>query len=254
MRFRARNTGWLAIISAMMGLAALTPGADPAGVGILAALFGVTAFATLVEFRPGRLVQRSRSSLTALRVSGEAREAVERARRRGSSLHSSILLLDVGLIAAQTGPDGLVMQRERNLSKDDDGARPFAVLHVPAEDADRRSIIRFELIDQNGELQYVHEMNTYLRDGEMNLLPDRQMPLYDNARLLAGEWDLRVYVDNRLIGAHMFNVAPSLDDRFPRAARDRAAQRLADREQPSEETMLRLEDLLRDQSRQRRER
>ncbi|MCA9911341.1 MAG: hypothetical protein KC519_21960, partial [Anaerolineae bacterium] len=60
-------------------------------------------------------------------------------------------------------------------------------------------------------------------------------------------------VDNRLVGAHSFNVAPSLEDRFPRAAQERAARRLREEER-EQETPLRLEDLLREQSRQRHER
>ncbi|MDX2138269.1 MAG: hypothetical protein SF123_09250 [Chloroflexota bacterium] len=246
MQIRPRNTGWLAAIGAMVGVAALSPTADPLGIGLLLAVFGTAAVATLVEFRPARLVERSRSSLTALRMSPEAREAVERAKRRGSGLHSSVVLLDVGLITSHETPDGLVMRRGRDLSKDDDGVRPFAVLHVPPEDAERTAIVRFEFIDRDGRQQYVHEMNAYLRDGEMNLLPDRQMPLFENQGLPPGEWDLRIHVDNRLIGAYGFMIAPSLEDRFPRAARERAERRLSAETKPDEP--LRLEDLLREQS------
>jgi hypothetical protein len=247
MRFRARNTGWLAVIGAMVGLAVL-PGGDPLGAALLVSLFGAAAAATLLEFQPARLVERSRSSLTALRMSAEARESVERARRRGGSLHQSVMLLDIGLISAQSSDEGLVMRRSRNLSKEDDGVRPFAVLHVQPEDADRNALIRFEFIDRHGQQQYVHEMNAYLRDGEMNVLTDRQMPLYMNDDIDPGEWDLRVYVDNRLIGTYAFTIAPSLEDRFPRAAR-----RLRD-DSAVDEQPLRLEELLREQSQSRSQR
>ncbi|MBE0691013.1 MAG: hypothetical protein IH587_12920 [Anaerolineae bacterium] len=253
MQIRARNISWLAIVAAMIGLAAFAPGTESTMTAALLGVFGLAAAASLIQFQPGRLVEQSRSSLTALRMSSEAREAVERVRRRGNNLHGSVMLLDVGLITTLSGPEGLVMRRARDLSKDDDGVRPFTVLHVSPEDADRRSIIRFEFIDGDGEVCYVHEMNTYLRDGEMNLLADQQMPLFDNDRVRAGEWDMRVYVDNRLVGAHPFSIAPSLEDRFPRAAQERAARRLREEEQ-EQETPLRLEDLLREQTRQRRER
>ncbi|MCL4248210.1 MAG: hypothetical protein KJ065_08700 [Anaerolineae bacterium] len=253
MQIRARNLGWLAVIGAMTVLAAFAPGTEATMTAALLGVFGLATAASLIHFAPGRLIEQSRSSLTALRMSNEAREAVERVRRRGNNLHSSVILLDVGLITALSGPEGLVMRRARDLSKDDDGVRPFAVLHVSPEDADRRSIIRFEFIDSDGQVCYVHEMNTYLRDGEMNLLADHQMALYGNDRVRAGEWDMRVYVDNRLVGAHMFSVSPSLEDRFPRAAQERAARRLSEEER-EQETPLRLEDLLREQTRQRRER
>ncbi len=254
MRIRPQNTSWLAVIGAMVGLAAIAPNVDPAAALGLLGIFGAAAAASLIEFRPARLVERSRSSLTALRMSAEAREAVDRARRRGSALHS-VMLLDVGLISALSGRDGLIMQRTRDLSKDDDGARPFAVLSVPAQEADRQAIIRFEFIDASGRPQYVHEMKTYLRDGEMNLLPDQQMPLYGSEAISPGQWDLRIYVDNRLIGAHPFTVAPSVEDRFPAAARERAERRLRDQagEEP-DSGPLRLEDLLRQQAQQSRDR
>lgn len=253
MRIRSKNVSWLVIIGSMIGLAVLPGGLDPAASGLLVALFGASAAASLLEFQPARLVERSRSSLNALRMSQEAREASERARRRGGSFSSGVLLLDVGLIAAQMTEQGLVMRRERNLSKDDDGVRPFAVLQVPPEIADRKAIIRFEFIDQHGEAQYVHEMETYLRDGEMNLLADHQMRLYGNDDVRAGDWDLRISVDGRLLGAHTFAVTPSLEDRFPAAARERAARRLAAEEASANTAPPRLEDLLRDQS-QRQER
>jgi hypothetical protein len=246
MRIRRRNTGWLAVIGTMVGLAALAPGGDVLGAGLLVAIWGVAAAFTLIEVQPSKLIERSRSSLTALRMSTEAREAAERARRRVGSLHPTVLLLDVGLIALQTSERGMAMRRQRDLSGDDDGVRPFAVLHVPPEAAERNALVRFEFIDRNGQTCYLHEMNVYLRDGEMNLLADTQMPLYMNEQAEPGDWDLRVYVDNRLIGAHAFTIAPSLEDRFPRAAR-----RLLS-EAPPDEEPVRLEDLLREDSRQQR--
>jgi hypothetical protein len=230
----------------MVGLAVLPGGLDPAASGLLVALFGASAAATLLEFQPARLVERSRSSLNAMRMSTEAREAAERARRRGSGM-PNILLQDVGLIAAKLTDDGLVMRRERNLSKDDEGVRPFVVLNVPPEEADRRAIIRFEFIDQNGKTQYIHELEAFLRDGEMNLLADHQMPLYGNADARMGDWDLRVSLDNRLLGAHTFTLTPSIEDRYPAAERERARRRLEEVDTPSGVTP-RLEDLLRDSS------
>ena len=69
-------------------------------------------------------------------------------------------------------------------------------------------------------------MRTYLRDGEMNILADHQLPLVESERALqAGDWDLRVYVDGSLLGAHMFTLAPSLSDRFRRFEQRRRSAR-----------------------------
>src|SRR5690606_4120924 len=110
--------------------------------------------------------------------------------------------------------EGMVMRRTRSISKDDDGVRPYATLHVGPSAADTTSIIRFEMIDHNGEQQYIHEMKTYLRDGQMNILADHQLPLARNERLSgAGDGDLRIYVDGVLLGALSFTVAPSVRER-----------------------------------------
>ena len=57
-------------------------------------------------------------------------------------------------------------------------------------------------------------MKTYLRDGELELLADHQLPLAGNAGIDgSGDWDLRVYVDNNLIGMHDLMLAPSVNER-----------------------------------------
>jgi hypothetical protein len=118
--------------------------------------------------------------------------------------------------------------------------------------AEQTVTIRFEIIDQNGQQQYIHEMRTYLHDGEMNILADHQLPLDGNDRLSGtGDGDLRVSVDGRLIGALSYTLAPSVRERnrqFNRAdPNDTRARRLEDQEPDSPTT---LEDLLRSQANQ----
>ncbi|NDJ60627.1 MAG: hypothetical protein GYB67_05840 [Chloroflexi bacterium] len=226
MQMKRENIAWLMILAALVGIVVLS---GVASVEVTAALIGLYLFALIgsfVNFQPTRLLDQSRSSLLTLRMSTEAREAVERARRRGSFAVSGITLLDVGLIATQEARSGLVMQRTRTVSLDDDGIRPFIKLNVSPDKADRQVRFRFEFVDQNGDPQYVHEMRTYLRDGEMDILPDHQLPLAENARLDgSGDWDLRVYLDGSLLGAHTFSVGPSLQARFADAAERRGAER-----------------------------
>ena len=190
-----------------------------------------------------------------MRMSPQAREAVERARRRGSStLEGGPTLMDIGLISSHSGSEGMVMRRSRTISKDDDGVRPFITLHVPPEEADRTALVRFEMLDPNGVGQYIHEMKAYLRDGEMNILTDHHLPLASSERALnPGDWDLRVQVDGVLVGALAFTVTPSIRDRqrqFSTAEDGEINQRLRVEE---EEIPLSLEQLLREQSRSNRE-
>jgi hypothetical protein len=255
MRLKRQNFAWLTAMGAAVGVAVLSGVANPLVAATLIGLYLLAAVASVLDFQPERILDRSRSSLTAMRMSTEAREAVERAHRRGSNFDAGLTLLDVGLITAQSNRDGMVMRRTRSVSLDDDGVRPFITLHVQPENAEQIAVIRFEIIDGNGATQYVHEMRTFLRDGEMNILADHQLPLAENASLQAGDWDLRVFIDGKLLGAHLFTLAPSLNNRFERLEqRDQqragAGTGTAQTSQPDkqDETPLSLEDLLRSRS------
>jgi hypothetical protein len=188
------------------------------------------------------------SPLTRMRMSAEAREASDRARRRLSGhLTTDLMLLDVGLISSQSTAEGMVMRKSRSISGDDDGVRPFVSLHVPPSEADRQAVVRFEIIDQNGDQRYVHEMKTYLRDGEMNILADHHLPLLNNREINrnGGDWDLRVSVDGTWIGMLSFNVTPSIFERERDLAQSSRRARLAD--QPAAESVKSFEELLRGQ-------
>jgi hypothetical protein len=148
------------------------------------------------------------------RVSPQAKEAIERARARGGFANNTLLMLDVGLIAVQSSYEGMAMRRTRSISKDDDGARPFVTLYVDPAEAERNAVIRFEIYNQHGDEQFVHEMKVFLREGEMNIMTDHHLPLAGNRDITgAGDWDLRVYLDGNLVGLHNFMLAPSMNER-----------------------------------------
>jgi hypothetical protein len=246
MRLKRRNFAWLTVLGAAVVVAVLSVPASPLVTVTLLGIYFAALAATILDFAPEQLLDRSRSSLTLMRMSPEAREAVERARRRGSVADDSLTLLDVGLITSQANREGMNMRRTRSVSLDDDGVRPFVSLYVQADMAEHLARIRFEMIDGAGQQQYVHEMRTNLRDGEMNILADHHLPLFDNRQSLqAGDWDLRVYIDGKLIGAHTFTLTPSLNDRF--GSFEQRSERLTQRDQP-EETATSLEELLRSRS------
>ncbi len=240
----------------MVGLVAISGAALPSVTAALIALFIAAAAGTLLEFRPGKLLESVPASpLTSMRMSPQAREAVDRARRRSPYGPSGLSLLDIGLISLQSSTDGMVMRRSRTISLDESGVRPYITVNVSPLAVDRNAVVRFEIVDQNGTVQYVHEMKTYLREGEMNILADHQLPLTGNERLTgAGEWDLRVSVDGAMLGLLTFTTTPSIANRnkqFARAAQD-AAYRLAD--DSADDSPVSLEDLLRASERNRNER
>lgn len=244
MRIRRRNLAWLTILGVMMILMMIAQPVNIQLLAVLGSLFIFAAAASLIEFKsPIALGSNlnSNTALTRMRMSTEAREAADRARRRGSYITGDLTLIDIGLISSHSSPEGMVMQKSRTISGDDDGVRPFITLHVPPHEADRHGTIRFEIIDHNGNQQYIHEMRTYLRDGEMNILADHHLPLLSNESIgNGGEWDLHVHLDGTQAGVLSFNVTPSLQQR-----REKLVARQAETTKPADEP-LRLEELLKD--------
>ena len=216
-RLKRRNTAWLIVMAMIIGLALL---AAPVSAAVQLSLIGalaVAVIASMIELGPERetLLQVLHRAPVRRRITPQAREASERAASRAGYFNrSGIVMLDIGLIAMQTGVEGMAMRRTRNVSKDDDGVRPFVTLFVMPEEAERQALIRYEIYNHLGEEQYVHEMKTYLREGELSLLADHHLPLAGNRGVDGnGDWDLRVYVDNSLIGMHNLMLAPSVTER-----------------------------------------
>ena len=216
-RLKRRNTAWLVTMALLVGFALL---AAPISAAVQLSLIGILAvavIASMIELGPERasLLDALHRAPVQRRITPQAREASERAAaREGYFNRSGIVMLDIGLIAMQTGVEGLAMRRTRNISKDDDGVRPFATLYVMPEEAERQALIRYEIYNHLGEEQYVHEMKTYLREGELSLLADHHLPLAGNTGVDGnGDWDMRVYVDDSLIGMHNLMLSPSVRER-----------------------------------------
>lgn len=224
-RLRRRNTVWLAFMAILTALGMLAAGqvlAAPLVIQfVLLAIFALAAVASVVELGRERetLMDALRRAPIRQRVSPQAKEALERARSRGGFANDALIMLDVGLIAIQSSHEGMAMRRTRSISKDDDGARPFVTLHVDPAEAERNAKIRFEIYNQHGDEQFVHEMKVFLREGEMNIMTDHHLPLAGNRDITgAGDWDLRVYLDDNLVGLHNFMLAPSMTERQRRLA------------------------------------
>lgn len=247
MRIRSRNLAWLGILGVLILVVFLSGAASAQVLAALLAIYAIAAAGSLVELRPAQWRETIQASpLTRMRMSPEAREASDRARRRSSGLPTDLTLIDIGLISTQGTTDGMVMRKGRSISGDDDGVRPFITLHVQPGQADRNALIRYEIVDNNGDVRYVHEMKTYLRDGETHILADHQLPLGADTDLNGmGDWDLRVTVDGLMAGILSFTVTPSLRQR-ERMINARH-QRLAD-DAPAarpQDSSVSLEDLLR---------
>lgn len=226
-RFKKRNTAWLIALALLIGFALLAAEVTPAVQLALLGIFIVAAIASSFELGRERqtILDAIRKAPIRQRVSPQAREASERARSRGGFVNDRAMMLDLGLIVNHASYEGMVMRRTRNVSKDDDAVRPFVTLHIDPEEADRHAVLRFEIYNENGEQQYVHEMKPYLRDGEVTIMADYHLPLAGNRDITGGgSWDMRVYLDGNMIGMHDFSFAPSLDERTQRLAGEQPAR------------------------------
>lgn len=262
--FKRRNTLWLATLGTMMALVIISSSVSAGAQALLLGGFIAALAASMIDLGDRhQLLQTIQQRSVRSRMSPQAREAVDRVRGRGEYLDSDLQLIDVGMIATQSGREGMVMRRTRSISKDDDGVRPFVTLLVPESEANRSASVRFEVIDQTGQEQYVHEMELYLRDGEMNILTEDHLPLIGNEQIAGmGEWDLRVYVDGNEMGVHNFALTASEYERRERLGGRRAEKQhyvtgsatpaASSQPEEDEDIPLSLEELLRSQQKQQR--
>ncbi len=263
-QFKRRNTIWLAALSVLMALVMISGNVTADVQALIFGLFVLALAGTFVDLTALtariQMIQQQ-SPLSRARMSPQAREAAARAQSRHVYRSTDVQLVDVGLIASQSGREGMAMRRTRTISKDDDGVRPFLTLQVPPQEAERNARIRYEITDQNGREQYIYEMSVFLRDGEMNILADNHLPLRKNDNIAGmGDWDLRVYVNSDLVAVHNFALTASSEERRRRLGaeyyvteteqqeRDERPARPLHIADDDEEIPLSLEDLLRSSS------
>ena len=176
---KRRNTVWLTAMALLTVMGIIAAGSAPLVQLLLLSLFAMAAIASTVKLGANEetIIDALKRAPLRQRMSPQAKEAIERARTRGGYMSDDLIMLDIGLIAGQTNYEGMAFRRTRNVSKDDDGVRPFVTLNVDALEANRHATVRFEIYDQNGDELFVHEMRTYLREGEMSLMADHHLPL-----------------------------------------------------------------------------
>lgn len=226
-RFKRKNTAWIAALGVLTAVGLLAAGQMVAAPFVLQALlltvFSLATLASVVEIGRERetIMDALKRAPVRQRVSPQAKEAADRAKSRGGFSDNSLMLLDIGLIALQSSYEGMALRRTRNISKDDAGVRPFITLHVDTPEADRHAVVRFEIYDQDGDQRFIHEMRTFLREGEMNIMTDHHLPLMGNREIQGtGDWDLRVYIDGNLVALQNMMLAPSIADRQRRLSGD----------------------------------
>ncbi len=252
---------WLVMIGLMLGLAAFSGAISSQvaviglGVYLLMALAGLGAFnvrALQSAMQERQQARQARPRRPAARI--QTSSAAQKARQRASNLaeyDEVFTLADIGLIVSEITASGLNIRRG-DVTLDDQGVQPYAVIHADAGWTDQTVTARYEILDQTGETLFRHDEEVYLREGQNNLLSSHRLPLGAKAPEGAnpGLWELRISVAGHVIGLHTFAVGPSMTQRqrlMSELDQRRARLRDSDTPAPGDDSPISLEDLLRGQ-------
>ena len=110
-----------------------------------------------------------------------------------------VLPIDIGVMAF-SGDQEPIIYRTRPVLDDIDYLQPFVQLRLPTR---ARGRIRFELIDSDGQILFVHEEDHEFERGRNLVTPAARLPIHD-AHAIQGDWELRVSADGVLIADHHF--------------------------------------------------
>jgi hypothetical protein len=247
---------WLLIIGFVLGLT-LTAGDVPSSISaiMLASYLALVLLVTRGAWIGSIIDALPTSATREMQISEVAREAATRARHH-PDYDALIRLMDVGLIVDERRPDGLALRRGRFISLDDDGIRPFAIITVPDGLSERVALIRFEIRDESGQVKYAFEDDKWLQAGANTILPGYRLPVRESkSDLEAGTWTVHLSIDGGLVGLHNFNLSPSLVRRRSDMLPDGEIRERVWRSEDEEDAALplSLEELLRQQSQQRRQ-
>ena len=134
---------------------------------------------------------------TRKRIYQHALEAVEAAGHDPETV--KVLATDVGIMAFKDDSDPVV-HRTRDVYDDVDYIQPYVQLRLPTVAV---GLIRFEIVDQDGDIVFVHEERHQLERGRNLITPAARLPVHDGL-LMNGAWALRVSADGMLLAVHEF--------------------------------------------------
>ena len=111
-----------------------------------------------------------------------------------------VLATDIGMMAFKDDQDPVVY-RSRDVLDDVDYIQPYVQLRLATPAS---GLIRFEIIDSQGESVFVHEERHQLKRDRNLITPAARFPVHD-AHLLQGTWELRVSADGVPLAIHEFS-------------------------------------------------
>lgn len=123
-----------------------------------------------------------------------------------------VLAVDLGVLAYK-GSDSPKVYRTWTVPDDIDYIQPFVQLRLPSK-AD--GLIRFEILDSEGEPLFIREDVHRLERGRNFITPTTRMPVYDQ-QAMDGDWQLRISADGVLLAVHMFSFGDATSATVRRA-------------------------------------
>lgn len=128
------------------------------------------------------------------------KHAIDAAREAGLNPAEAVVLpVDIGVMAF-SGDDDPVIFRTATVPDDIDYIQPFVQLRLPTRAVGR---VRFEIIDSDGQVLFIHEDRHQLKAGMNLITPSARLPIHD-AHAMAGDWQLRVSADDVPVAVHRF--------------------------------------------------
>lgn len=131
------------------------------------------------------------------KVYAHALRAVEKAGLNPDEV--SVLPVDIGFMMFK-GDTEPVVYRAHPVPDDADYIQPFVQLRVPTRAAGR---IRFEIVDSDGQVLFIHEDMHQLERGRNLISPAARLPVHD-AQAMYKDWLLRVTADGVPLATHTF--------------------------------------------------
>ena len=130
-------------------------------------------------------------------VYSHALKAVERAGLNPDEV--KVLPVDIGVMAFRSDQDPVV-HRTRPVLDDVDYIQPFVELRLPTKAVGK---IRFEIVDTDGQILFIHEDMHQLERGRNLITPTARLPIHD-AQAMHGAWQVRVTADGLPLATHTF--------------------------------------------------
>lgn len=136
------------------------------------------------------------------KVYAHALRAVEQAGLNPDT--AQVLPVDMGVMVFQ-GDDDPVVYRTQPIPDDADYIQPFVQLRLPTRAVGR---VKFEIIDSDGQVIFIHEDVTNLERGRNLVTPSARLPIHD-AHVMFGTWQIRISADGIPLAVHKFQWSES---------------------------------------------